>query len=294
MAVIETNKLTKSYKNNRGIIDVDLEVDEGEIFGFIGPNGAGKSTTIRTLLNFIFPTSGSAKILGKDCVKDSEEIKKYVGYVPSEVNYYGEMKSIDIIKYAASFYNKFDAERVNNLCDMFQVELNKRMRELSLGNKKKIAIVQALISQPKLLILDEPANGLDPLIQNRLFEVLQEENKKGMTIFFSSHNLSEVQKFCSKVAIIKEGKIIAVKSIDALLQTSVKYVSIKSKDNITSELQNIGAKNIEHNSSQYLNFVYDKDINILIKLISKFSIQDIQIKEPTLEDAFMSFYKKEE
>lgn len=165
MYIIETKNLCKSYGKNRGIIDINLKVKEGEIFGFVGPNGAGKSTTIRTILNFIFPTSGSGKILGKDIVKESSEIKKYIGYVPSEVKFYDEVKVKDIIKYSASFYEGVNKEEVDNLYKILDVDINKKMSELSLGNKKKVAIVQALIHNPKLLILDEPTNGLDPLIQ---------------------------------------------------------------------------------------------------------------------------------
>ena len=184
MYIIETNNLTKSYGKSRGIIDVNLKVKEGEIFGFVGPNGAGKSTTIRTLLNFIFPTSGSAKMLGKDIVKESNAIKKYIGYVLSEVRFYDEIKVKDIIKYSSSFYSGVIQEEVDNLYRLLDVDINKKMSELSLGNKKKVAIVQALIHKPKLLILDEPTNGLDPLIQKKLFELLEEERKKELQFFY--------------------------------------------------------------------------------------------------------------
>lgn len=291
MPVIEINKLTKIYKGNRGIIDVDLSIEEGEIFGFIGPNGAGKSTTIRTLLNFIYPTSGSAKILGKDCVTKSAEIKKYIGYVPSEINYYPNMTVQDIIKYASSFYSEYDSDRVDILCDLFEVEKSKKMRELSLGNKKKIAIIQAIISQPKILVLDEPASGLDPLMQSRLFELLEKENKKGMTVFFSSHNLTEVQKFCHRVAIIREGKIIEVNTIDKLLKSSYHMIKIKTKENISSVLSSIGAIDLTLKDN-YIKFGYNRDFNILISILSKYDISDLQVTEPSLEDTFMQFYEK--
>ena len=208
MYAIETKNLTKSYGNSRGIVDVNLSVKEGEIFGFVGPNGAGKSTTIRTLLNFIFPSSGEGKIFGKDIVKESSEIKKILGYVPSEVKFYDEVKVKDIINYSAIFYSDCSREEIEYLCEKLEVEVEKKMGELSLGNKKKVAIVQALIHRPKILILDEPTNGLDPLMQKKLFQILLEENKKGTTVFLSSHNLVEVENFCHRVAVIKEGKII--------------------------------------------------------------------------------------
>ena len=213
MSAIQTRKLTKYYGRARGIIDVDLDIREGEIFGFIGPNGAGKSTTIRTLLNFIFPTSGTASIFGMDCFRDSSRIKKENGYLPSEVNYYDDMNVSDLLDYSASFYGKDCSGRIKELAGIFEVEVNRKIEDLSTGNRKKVAIVQALLHEPRLLILDEPTGGLDPLMQNRFFDVLKDENSKGVTIFFSSHILSEVQKMCDRVAIIREGRILRVERI---------------------------------------------------------------------------------
>ena len=222
MIAIETTNLTKYYGDNKGISNLNLSVNSGEIFGFIGPNGAGKSTTIRTLLNFIFPSGGSAKIFGLDSVKQTKEIKKLIGYVPSEVNYYDDMKVKELFQYSAKFYDGNFGERIKQLTSIFQLDDNKVVSDLSLGNKKKVAIIQALIHQPKLLILDEPTSGLDPLMQNKFFEVLKEENQKGMTIFFSSHNLSEVQKICDRVAIIKNGEIIQIEEIEKLKNKNYK------------------------------------------------------------------------
>ena len=178
MNAIEIKNLTKVYGKNRGIQDINISVKEGEIYGFIGPNGAGKSTTIKTLLNFIYSTSGEALIFGMDSVKESEKIKEYVGYVPSEVRYYDDVKVKDIIKYAQSSYPKSKKEYVDRICNELELDMNKKMGELSLGNKKKVAIAQSLINNPKLLILDEPTNGLDPLMQKKLFNILIEEKEK--------------------------------------------------------------------------------------------------------------------
>lgn len=293
MFAIQIEDLTKDYGNNRAIENINLEINQGEFFGFIGPNGAGKSTTIRTLLNFIYPTDGSAKILDLDCVKDSKKIKENVGYVPSEVNYYKHMKVKDILNYALSFKSNKDNEKLSNLCSIFEVDTEKSVGDLSLGNKKKIAIIQALLNSPRLLILDEPTNGLDPLMQKKLFEVLVEENKKGTTIFFSSHNLNEVQKFCHRVAIIKEGKIVDVKDIDDSIKSNEVKISISTDDNIDNILQHKDISNVVKDKNK-VSFIYKGDINSLIKTISNINIEDLRITELTLEDTFMAYYEKEE
>ena len=213
MNTIETEKLTKSYGKNIGIEDVDMSVLKGEIFGFIGPNGSGKSTLIRTLLNFLYPTSGKGTVLDKDIVRDSKEIKEHVGYVPSEIKYYGKSTVREIIEYAKSFKkDSLTNNEIDELINDLDIDLNKKMDELSLGNKKKVAIVQALINKPIVLILDEPTSGLDPLMQNKLFKILRTMKKSGGTVFFSSHNLTEVENICDRVLIIREGRV--VKLID--------------------------------------------------------------------------------
>lgn len=223
--IIETKKLTKYYGSAPGILDVDLSVKEGEIFGFIGPNGSGKSTTIRTLLGLIHPTGGSATIFGKDITKYGPEIKEEVGYLPSEVFYYDGMKAIDLLQYSGSFYKKDPKvikKRINDLAGLLDLDLTKRIDDLSYGNRKKVGIIQGLLHEPKLIILDEPTGGVDPLIQQKFFDLLREENKKGATILFSSHNLGEVQRLCDRVAIIKEGKLIAVETISSLVDNTYK------------------------------------------------------------------------
>ena len=293
MYVIETNNLCKSYGKSRGIIDVNLKIKEGEIFGFVGPNGAGKSTTIRTLLNFIFPTSGSAKILGKDIVKESSEIKKYIGYVPSEVKFYDEVKVKDIIKYSASFYNNVSQEEVDKLYKILDVDINKKMSELSLGNKKKVAIVQALIHRPKLLILDEPTNGLDPLIQKKLFELLEEARENGTTVFLSSHNLVEVENLCDRVAVIKDGKIIDTIVIEKLSKKLGLKVVIKSNEINEYKIKEINGQVISKEKDEFI-FHYNNGVDTVIKELSKYKIEKLLISEQTLEDTFMNYYERKE
>lgn len=292
MNVIEISKLTKFYGKSRGIMDVSFDVKEGEIFGFIGPNGAGKSTTIRTLLAFLHPTAGSARIFGMDCIKESHRIKMEVGYLPSEVNYYDDMKVKDLLSYSAKFYKKDLKSRINTLCELFEVPLNKRIVELSFGNKKKVAIIQALLHEPKLLILDEPTGGLDPLMQNRFFDVLKEENKKGVTIFFSSHILSEVQKMCNRVAIIKEGRILKVEEVEKLRSNNFKRIKIEYKNDKAQELKLPGMMDIDK-KERYIEFLYKGKINDLIKILAEDEIENLLIEEPSLEEVFMHYYEKE-
>ena len=290
MNVIEIKNLTKVYGKNRGIQDINISVKEGEIYGFIGPNGAGKSTTIKTLLNFIYPTSGEALIFGMDSVKESEKIKEYIGYVPSEVRYYDDVKVKDIIKYAQSFYPKSNKEYVDRICNELELDMNKKMGELSLGNKKKVAIAQSLINNPKLLILDEPTNGLDPLMQKKLFNILIEEKEKGNTVFLSSHNLVEVQNLCDRVCVIKEGKIVDIIEIEKS-KTELKLKVTLSSSDITDDIVlNLSDKILDKNGKLYT-FIYSKNIDSLVKEIANYKIDELLIEKENLEDAFLNYYE---
>ncbi|RED20464.1 ATP-binding cassette domain-containing protein [Acholeplasma laidlawii] len=289
--MIKLEQLTKYYnKKSRGIIDVSLEVHPGEIFGFIGPNGAGKSTTVRTLLNLIYPTSGSAQVDGLDIVKDTIAIRKQVGYIPSEVNFYGDMTVKKFIKYASSFNGEVDEGYMDHLVEMLSLDVDRKIEDLSFGNKKKVAIVTALVTKPKILILDEPTSGLDPLIQNKFFQILDAEKKKGTTIFFSSHNLSEVERICDRVGIIREGKLVRVETIEDILKSKSKRVKIKTKDTLKITEQMI---QVEHQNGN-ISFIFNGSIDELLKQLSAINIEDLSITEPTLEEIFMHFYEKED
>ncbi|MFA9396657.1 MAG: ABC transporter ATP-binding protein [Clostridiaceae bacterium] len=294
MNIIEINNLTKYYGKARGIDKVSFNVEQGEIFGFIGPNGAGKSTTIRTLLSMIYPTSGSATIFGKDCIQYGPEIKKEIGYLPSEVSYYDNMKVVDLLKYSASFYKKDCSKRITELAGIMDLDLNKKIDDLSLGNKKKVGIVQGLLHEPKLIILDEPTSGLDPLMQQKFFDLLLEENKKGTTILFSSHILSEVQKLCDRVAIIKEGKIVKVEKISTLKENNYKKIKIEVESDIDKNIFNItGVSNLVIDKN-IITFLYKGDINLIVEKICKIKIKNLWVEEPDLEEIFMHYYEKEE
>ena len=290
MAVIKTNNLTKYYGKSRGIIDVGLEVNEGEIFGFIGPNGAGKSTTIRVLLSLIYATSGTAEIFGKDCVSLGHEVRKDIGYLPSEVFYYEGMKVKELLNYSASFYKKDCTKRIKELAEIMELDLNRKIDDLSYGNKKKVGIVQGLLHSPKLIILDEPTSGLDPLMQQKFFDLIKDENKKGATVFFSSHILSEVQKLCDRVAIIKEGKIIRTDNIDNMNDAHYKNITFTT-DKVSKndfEIPGVNELSIEGNK---VSFIYGGDLNKIIEIINSKNIIDLTISEPTLEEIFMHYYK---
>lgn len=289
MKAIETNKLTKYYGKNRGIIDVNLTVELGECFGFIGPNGAGKSTTIRTLLGLISPTSGSAQVLGKDIIKDNKEILKNVGYLPSEAVFYSGMRVKNILKLSADLRKKDCSKTANKLCERLQLDTSKKIDELSFGNKKKVAIVSALQSNPPLLILDEPTGGLDPLMQHEFFEIIKERNQNGTTVFLSSHVLSEVQRNCKRAAIIREGKIIACDSVEAMARSNARRVTIHG----SFDLEGLsGIKDVQ-TADNTASFLYNGDINALLRTLSEGNIVDLKVSEPDLEEIFLHYYEKD-
>ena len=286
MNAIETNKLTKYYGKSRGIIDLDLAVEQGEFFGFIGPNGAGKSTTIRTLLGLIQPTTGSARILGKDILTEKEAILAQVGYLPSEAMFYSGMRVKDVIKLSADLRKKDCRKEAENLCRRLDLDTSKKVEELSFGNRKKVSIVCALQHKPRLCILDEPTGGLDPLMQREFFSILKERNAEGATIFLSSHVLSEIQRNCSRAAIIREGRIIACDSVEALSKTSAKRVRIEGKADL-SALSDIRDMQV---SEEGVSFLYGGDVNLLISALAGQEIEDISVSEPDLEEIFMHYY----
>ena len=289
MSLIEITHLSKYYGKSRGIEDVSLQVEEGEIFGFIGPNGAGKSTTIRLLLSLIYPTSGSATIFGKDVIQFGPEIRQEIGYLPSEVFYYDKMKVIDLLNYSASFYKKDCTQRIHDLAELMELDLKRRIDDLSYGNKKKVGIVQGLLHSPKLIILDEPTSGLDPLMQQRFFDLILEENQKGATVFFSSHILSEVQRLCSRVAIIREGEIVTIEDIKTLQHNNYKKIRVTGEGLETAVFDMNGATNLQKDDGE-ITFFFKGDINQVVRQIGAQPVTDVLIEEPTLEEIFMHYY----
>jgi len=290
MSVIKVTNLTKYYGKSRGIVDVSFDVKEGEIFGFIGPNGAGKSTTIRLLLSLIHPTSGNAQVFGKNVLTQGTEIRRDIGYLPSEVFYYEGMKVIDLLKYSASFYKCDCTQRMHELSELMELELNRRISDLSYGNKKKVGIVQGLLHSPKLLFLDEPTSGLDPLMQRKFFDLIRKENAKGVTVFFSSHILGEVQRLCNRVGIIREGKMVEISDIRTLQKNNYKKVQVIAAGLTPKAFDFAGVTNMQQVDGS-LHFFFKGDINTVLKKMSGLKVTDLTIEEPTLEEIFMHYYE---
>lgn len=290
MSIIEVSQLTKYYGKARGIVDVSFGVEKGEIFGFIGPNGAGKSTTIRLLLSLIHPTSGKATIFGKDVTTHGPEIRRDIGYLPSEVYYYDGMRVIDLLKYSASFYPGDHTQRMYALAEVMELELNRRINDLSYGNKKKVGIVQGLLHSPSVLFLDEPTAGLDPLMQRKFFNLIREENARGVTVFFSSHILSEVQRLCNRVGIIREGRIVEISDIRTLQQNNYKKVRVSTDSTAPVVFDMPGVTHVQAENGT-VHFFFKGDINTVLQRLSALRVTDVSIEEPTLEEIFMHYYE---
>lgn len=289
MHVIETKKLTKYYGKARGIIDLDLRVEQGEFFGFIGPNGAGKSTTIRTLLGLISPSSGSAMLFGKDITTEKEAILQHIGYLPSEALFYQGMKVKDILKLSADLRKRDCTAEAALLCERLQLDISRKAEELSFGNRKKVAIVCALQHKPELLVLDEPTGGLDPLMQKEFFEILRERNQEGASILLSSHVLSEIQRNCTRAAIIRDGRIIACDSVDALSRTNAKRITVHGD----VDLDSLSGVRDRKASEASVSFLYSGDMNSLLRTLSSGQVYDLTVTEPDLEEVFLHYYEKE-
>ena len=285
--MLEIKNLSKNYKEIKAVKNLSLKLKEGEIFGFIGPNGAGKSTTIRCIMNLINKTNGKILIDGKEFNKNNVEIKKLIGYLPSEVNLYEEYTVGEMLDFHESFYENVHENR-KRLVKKLNLDESKKIEDLSFGNLKKLGIILAIMHEPKILILDEATSGLDPIMQNVFFELLKEEKEKGTTIFYSTHILSEVSKICDRVGIIKEGKLIKIEDVKEIKNKNLTNITIESKDvlKIKEEL-NLDCEIIDNK----IIFKNEDNFNNLLKKLIKYDIKKILIEEPTLEDIFYHYYK---
>ncbi len=272
---ISIRNLTKSYGRHRGVENISLTVEEGDIFGFLGPNGAGKSTTIRSMLGLIRFRSGEIRLLGRDAVRQRSEVLKLVGYMPSEAMFYPSMKVKDMIRFAAEARKMDCHSEAEKICRLLEIDEEKKIEELSLGNRKKVSIVCAMQHRPKLLILDEPTSGLDPLMQERFFQLLLAYNREGTTCFLSSHVLSEVKRYCRNVAIIKEGRILKADTVEHLSKSDMRRVKLTE-------------------NGQEKEFVYTGHMKDLVRDLAERNVEDLLIEEPSLEELFMHYFTAEE
>lgn len=286
--MLKIENATKYYGDILGIEDINLQIDDGIIFGFIGPNGAGKSTTIKCILNFLDLDEGNITFDSKEIDNKTKEI---IGYLPAEVELYEDMYVKDMVKYAMSFYKKDCTKKATSLIKKFKLDIDKKISELSLGNLKKLGLVLTLMHSPKLIILDEPTSGLDPLMQEVFFDVMREEKKNGNTIFFSSHNLNEVKKICDRIAIIRKGKIVKEDSIENIIRDNFMIVNIWADDIKKAHLP-LKSMKIKEMKNDFISCIYEGDINILIASLKEIKITKLNIQEPTLEEVFMHYYKE--
>ena len=287
--ILEIQNLTKYYGKIKGVENLSLKLKEGEIFGFIGPNGAGKSTTIRSIMNLINKTSGKVLVENKEFNKDDVEIKEKIGYLPSEIYLYDDLTVKEMLDYHENFYKKDIHKRRVELVKRLQLDEKKKIEDLSLGNLKKLGIILALAHEPKILILDEPTSGLDPIMQNVFYDLLKEEKKKGTTVFYSTHILSEVSKICDRVGIIKDGTLIKVEKMEELSQKSLIFVTVTLEQvkDIEKDLK-ISVISREANTIKFGNNLSPDE---LIKTLSKYKIDRILIEEATLEEMFLHYYQ---
>jgi len=294
-AIIETRNLTKYYGGMRGVEDLNLRVREGEIFGFLGPNGAGKTTTIRLLLHLIHPTSGEAFVFGKDVGKNYTSILGEIGYLPGSVNLYERMTGKKLLDFASSFYKKKNLKKFKEeIIERLGCNLDTPFKKLSRGNKQKMGILLALFHKPKLLILDEPTSGLDPLTQNELYRILLDLKKEGTTIFFSSHNLPEVEKVCDRVGIIKEGGLVDVATIEELRRHRRKIVEVYFQGAYREEdFSKIPDIEIIETRDNFLRlYAEGSAINPLLKMLTNYEVKDVNFLYPDLEEVFLKYYEK--
>jgi len=292
--IISVNHLTKFYGKTLGVQDLNFSVSQGEIFGFLGPNGAGKTTTIRMLLDLLRPSSGQIHIFGKEIYDHSLEIRRRSGYLPGNFSAYGNMTGIDFLRFAGSM-RRTSPKLQSSLIDRFQLskeDLSQKVKHLSHGTLQKLGIIQAFFHQPELLILDEPTIGLDPLMQEEFYRLLFEVQNKGKTIFFSSHNLAEVEKICHRIAIIRDGKLVALETLESLKKKKVRRLKFILKE--PADGLKLPGANLVKQKDLYYEYLVEGDMKPLLQKLSSLPIDDLIFSEPDLEEVFMAYYRKEE
>ena len=291
---IETHDLSKRYGKARGIFSVNLRVEQGEIFGFLGPNGAGKTTTIRTLLDFIRPSAGWARIFGLDCHKESVAIHKRTGNLPGELALYPSMTGKQLLDYSAHLRGGVSPAEIARLAERLDIDLRRPIKAYSRGNKQKIGLIQAMMHKPELLILDEPTGGLDPLVQQSLYELIEEVKREGRTVFFSSHVIPEVERLCDRVAIIREGRLVSVESVAGFKEKALRRMDIVFDSPVSTEAFAAIPGVVEaHGARTTLHFAVKGSLDTLIKEAARHTVVNIVTYEPSLEEIFLGFYKED-
>lgn len=290
-AVIRTEKLTKTYGNDRGILDLDLDVRPGEIFGFLGPNGAGKTTTIRTLLDFLHPTSGAATIFGLDSRTHSVEIRAAVGNLPGEFTLEPRLTGEELLRYLGRLRGVADLSYGHELAGRLDADLTRPIGRLSRGNKQKIGLVQAMFHRPPLLVLDEPTGGLDPLVQESFLDVMRETAAEGRTVFFSSHVLSEVERVCDRVGIIKEGRLVALETTETLLKKRLRRMVLRFSEPVDAAAYAAlaGVEEVRADGDAVVLMLRD-GLDAVVKLTAGFPLVDMELEHPSLEEVFLTYY----
>lgn len=291
VAAIETEDLSKIYRGGRGIRDLNLTVEPGEVFGFLGPNGAGKTTTIRTLTGFLHPTGGSARILGLDIERESLEIRRRIGNLPDDYTFDEKMTGSDVIKLFSKIRRVSDDSVALELAERFNADLDARIDQLSRGNRQKIALIVTMFHEPELLIFDEPTGGLDPLMQDAFATMVDEWRDQGRTVFISSHDLSEVERMCDRVGIIRDGELVATERVSDLIQRSIREVSITFRDHPAVEefarLQGVSDLTTDGTT---VSFRVSENIDAVVKEAARYDIVDLEVAHPSLEEIFLTFY----
>ena len=293
--VIRTEGLTKLYGKQRGILDIDLDIERGEVFGYLGPNGAGKTTTIRTLLHFLFPTRGKAAIFGLNIARENLEIRRRIGYLPGELEVYENLTGAELLKFLSYLRDGVDWQYVHELAGRFDYDLSQRIKTLSHGNRQKVGLIQAFMNKPELLILDEPTIGLDPLMQQEFYRLIGEAKAEGRTVFLSSHIMPEVERVCDRVGIIREGRLIAVEDIDVLKERAIRRLEIHFAGSVSPEqfgnLEGVRDVQVQDNT---LTCTVGGEIDTLIKTASQYHVVNIISHEPSMEEIFLAYYNRED
>jgi ABC-2 type transport system ATP-binding protein len=288
---IEVNHLTKRYGKHRGVEDLTFSVEPGEIFGFLGPNGAGKTTTIRVLIGLLKPTDGQARIFGGDCWRRTERLHRNIAFIPGDLRLYEGMGVLEFLRFMARLHGGIRHGRIEALADRLELELHRKIKHLSKGNRQKVGLVQALMHDVPLFVLDEPSSGLDPLMEVTFLDLLREERAAGRTVFLSSHNLSEVEKVCDRVAIIRDGRLVALEHIDVLKAKRVRQMSVVFRQPVDPRDFAADGIVVVDRGERRVTLRVRGDINPVIRTLARYDVEDVTFSEPSLEDVFLHYYQ---